>query len=156
MSNITEQIAIFDSEKKAVEIYKTMLDKKIDTSFYTDCRVEDKDNKEDLEKLQIDLLKMIKKSSFGYKNEIKQYCSSKKLLKDESIKNRLEVLSHIINNKRLDYLDSKTNLNNYEKKEYLRRLRELRNKLYSFNNSYVSSIGRKNYSFSNINNSKSL
>ena len=105
MSNIILQLKIFDAEKKAVDIYNKTLDRKIDTSFNTDCRVENDEEKNlELQELQIKLLKMIKKSCECYKNEIKQYCSSEKILKDNSTKNRLETLTNIINNKRLNYL----------------------------------------------------
>lgn len=150
MANIISQLKIFDAEKKAVDIYNKSLDRKIDASFNTDCRVEnDEEKHKELEELQFKLLKMIKKSSEGYKNEIKQYCSSEKILKDNNTQKKLETLTNIINNKRLNYLDSKQSLNNYEKKDYLNELRRLRNKLYNFNNSYLTSLGRKKYSFTN-------
>ena len=148
MTDIVSQLKIFDAEKKAIEIYNNLLDRKIDASFYTDCRIEEEENKKtDLVELQLKLLKMIKKSSEGYKNEIKQYCSSEKILKDSSTQKRLDTLTNILNNRRLNYLDSKESLNNYEKKKYLNELRNLRNKLYNFNNSYLTSVGRKKYSF---------
>jgi len=150
MVNIVLQLKIFDAEKKAIDIYNKTLDRKIDASFNTDCRVENDEKKQkELEELQFKLLKMIKKSVESYKNEIKQYCSSEKILKDISTKNRLENLNNIINNKRLNYLDSKVNLNVCEKKQYLSQLRKLRNRIYDFNNSYLTSIGRKKYSFTN-------
>ena len=149
MSNINYQFKIFEAEKKAVDIYKKSLDRKITTSFETDCIVqEDEEKKEKILEMQLKLLKMIYKASVGYKNEIKHFISSLKLLKDKNVKNRLLVLDNIINNKRLKYLDCKESLNKQEKKNYLDELRNLRNKLYNFNNSYVSSIGRKSYSFS--------
>lgn len=151
MSNIKYQLKIFEAEKKLVDIYKKSLDRKITTSLETDCIVqEDKEKKEKILEMQLKLLKMIYKSSEGYKNEIKHFISSLKLLKDKNVKNRLLVLDNIINNKRLNYLDSKESLNKQEKRNYLDELRNLRNKLYNFNNSYVSSIGRKSYSFSEI------
>ena len=115
MADILVQKEIFEAEKKANEIYDNVLGTKIDTSNYTDCRVEnDEEKQEELENLQFQLLKIIDKYGVPFYNVLKQHCSSVKILKDKSIKNRLELLSNIVNNKRLKYLREKDCLNKNE------------------------------------------
>jgi len=114
-----------------------MLRKAIDASHLSD------DNKD----LYLKLLELVDKKSLEFYNQCKHIHSSNKI-KDKYLSNQVDVLYNIVNNKRLNYLKEIENLNKKQEDEYVKLLKELRNKLYLFNNNINKSLEKKRYSMS--------
>ena len=149
--DILQQSKEFETIKKCNEIYKQLLDKRVYASNLIDSKEVIGENNSD-EDEELKFLEIVKKGGENFNNKFRSYCASEKIKNSGNIKKKIELLDNIMNNKRLLYLKKKSDLNKNknEKKEYVKCLRDLRNKLYRFNNSCIKEIRQKQYSFNGI------